>query len=84
MSGPVTASGLGFRLLGQGIGYSASPAMMRAAFAALGLTHTYDLADVPATDLGAAVAGLREEGVGGANVTTPHKWTVAALVDVLY
>ena len=81
MSERAPVSGLAFSLLGHGIGYSASPAMMRAAFAALGLPHTYDLHDLPATELAAGVAALREEGVGGANVTTPHKRTVAALVD---
>lgn len=74
-------SALAFRLLGQGIDYSASPAMMRAAFAALALPHTYDLADVAPADVKAAVEALREDGAGGANVTTPHKRSVAALVD---
>ncbi len=72
---------LAFRLLGQGIGYSASPSMMRAAFAALSLPHSYDLADVPPAELEDAVEALRVDGVGGANVTTPHKRTVATLVD---
>ena len=72
---------LAFRLLGQGIGYSASPAMMRAAFAALSLPHTYDLTDIAATAVPAVVASLRADGAGGANVTTPHKRIVAALVD---
>ena len=45
-SGPAVADGLTFRLLGPGIAYSASPAMMTAAFAALGLPHRYVLADV--------------------------------------
>jgi len=75
------STGLAFRLLGQGIDYSASPVMMRAAFAALALPHTYDLADVGASEVAAAVEGLRADGIGGANVTTPHKRPVAALVD---
>ena len=50
------SSVLTFRLLGQGIAYSASPAMMTAAFAALGLPHRYVLADVAADELPAAVA----------------------------
>lgn len=79
--GLVPTDQLAFRLLGQGIAYSASPAMMRAAFAALALPYTYDLADVTAADVAAAVEALRDDGVGGANVTTPHKVTVAALVD---
>jgi shikimate dehydrogenase len=72
---------LTFRLLGHGIAYSASPAMMAAAFAALGLPHRYVLADVPPGEVPATVALLREPDAGGANVTTPHKAAVAALVD---
>jgi shikimate dehydrogenase len=72
---------LTFRLLGQGIAYSASPAMMSAAFAALGLPHRYVLADVAPEGVHAAVAALRESDVGGANVTTPHKLAVAQLMD---
>lgn len=72
---------LTFRLLGHGIAYSASPAMMNAAFDALGLPHRYVLADVSDEDVPAAVAGLRAADAGGANVTVPHKAAVAALVD---
>ena len=78
--GRVTARCSGSRLLGQGIAYSASPAMMAAAFAALGLPHRYAIADVAPADLPAAVAALRAPDVGGANVTTPHKAAVAHLV----
>lgn len=76
-------TGLTFRLLGQGIAYSASPAMMAAAFETLGLPHRYLLADVPAEAVPDAVASLRAPDVGGANVTVPHKAAVAALVDDL-
>jgi shikimate dehydrogenase len=72
---------LTFRLLGHGIAYSASPAMMTAAFAALDLPHRYVLADIPAEAVPATVAGLRAADCGGANVTVPHKAAVAALVD---
>jgi shikimate dehydrogenase len=72
---------LTFQLLGSGIAYSASPTMQNAAFAALGLPHRYVLADVPAEEVRAAVAELRTDGFGGANVTVPHKAAVAALVD---
>ena len=72
-----------FRLLGHGIAYSASPAMQAAAFAALGLPHRYELADVPPDGLDAALAALREPGSGGANVTTPHKVAVAERCDEL-
>jgi shikimate dehydrogenase len=72
-----------FRLLGQGIAYSASPAMQAAAFAALGLPHRYELADIPPEGVDAAMASLREPGSGGANVTTPHKVAVAERCDEL-
>lgn len=75
------ADGLTFRLLGEGIAYSASPAMMNAAFGALGLPHRYVLADVPAAGVPATVEALRAADSGGANVTVPHKAAVAALVD---
>jgi shikimate dehydrogenase len=70
-------------LLGHHIGYSASPAMHNAAFAALGLDARYDLADVPSEGLEDALAGLRGPGRLGANVTQPHKMAVCGLVDAL-
>jgi shikimate dehydrogenase len=68
-------------LLGHHIGYSASPAMHNAAFAALGMDARYELADVSPPDLPAAVDALRGEGRIGANVTQPHKLAVCELVD---
>lgn len=70
-------------LLGQYIGYSASPAMHKAAFAACGIDARYELADIDAVELHAAVERLREPGALGANVTTPHKLAVCDLVDAL-
>lgn len=77
------ADPLTFRLLGHGIAYSASPAMLAAAFAALGLPHRYELADVPPEAIDEAVGALRDRSCGGANVTTPHKLAVAARCDAL-
>ena len=74
---------LTFRLLGQGIAYSASPAMMAAAFEAMGLPHRYELADLPPERVDEAVERLRTPGRGGANVTTPHKLAVADRCDAL-
>jgi shikimate dehydrogenase len=68
-------------LLGHRIGYSASPAMHNAAFAAAGLDAAYELRDVPASDLQPAVAELRHEPALGANVTQPHKVEAMRLVD---
>lgn len=70
-------------LLGHGIGYSASPAMHNAAFAALGMDARYELADVPPDGLADAVAALRDPDRLGANVTQPHKVAVCDLVDGL-
>jgi shikimate dehydrogenase len=69
------------KLLGRHIYYSASPAMQSAAFAALGVPHTYELADVPVDGLPEAVAALRNEECLGANVTVPHKGAVLSLLD---
>ncbi|HEY7025785.1 MAG TPA: hypothetical protein VH371_12585 [Candidatus Limnocylindrales bacterium] len=68
-------------LLGEHISYSASPAMHMAAFAALGLDHRYELADVTADQLPAAVDQLRNEEFLGANVTVPYKTAVLDMVD---
>lgn len=69
------------KLIGDHITYSASPAMHAAAFAALGVSHTYELADVSAEELPGAVAALRSGDVIGANVTVPHKAAVIDHVD---
>jgi len=57
--------------------------MQNAAFRALDLDWTYDLLDVPARELPAALRRLREPGVAGANVTIPHKQAVMQHMDVL-
>ena len=70
-------------LLGEGIGYSASPAMHNAAFTALDLDARYELRDVDTLSLADEVAALLDDGRIGANVTTPHKIAVCELVDDL-
>jgi shikimate dehydrogenase len=70
-------------LLGHHIGYSASPAMHNAAFAALGMDVRYELADVGPEGLADAVDALRGPRRIGANVTQPHKLAVCELVDEL-
>ncbi len=70
-------------LLGHRIGYSASPAIHNAAFAALGIDARYEIADVDAAGLPAAIAALRDDGRLGANVTQPHKLAACDLVDTL-
>jgi shikimate dehydrogenase len=70
-------------LLGQDIGYSASPAMHNAAFAALGMDVRFELRDVGPSDLWREVDALREGDRIGANVTKPHKIAVIEMVDEL-
>ena len=70
-------------LLGQDIGYSASPAMHNAAFASIGVDARYELRDVDTMSLADEVAALLDDGRLGANVTKPHKIAVCQLVDEL-
>ncbi len=60
-------------LIGRGIAHSASPAMQAAAFAAMALDHTYELADVSGPRMPATVRVLRSRAFLGANVTVPYK-----------
>jgi shikimate dehydrogenase len=68
-------------LLGDGIGYSASPAIHNAAFAALGIDARYELRDVDSLALPDEVAALLDDDRIGANVTQPYKLAVCELVD---
>ncbi len=68
-------------LLGHPVAHSLSPAMHNAAFAALGLPHTYEIRDVPADRLAAAIDALRGDEWLGANVTVPHKETALRSMD---
>ncbi|MHB1134377.1 MAG: shikimate dehydrogenase [Chloroflexota bacterium] len=70
-------------LLGQPIAHSLSPAMHNAALAVLGLDWRYDLLEINAAGLPAAVARLRADDCLGANVTIPHKETIIPLLDGL-
>ena len=55
--------------------------MHNAAFRAIGLDWTYELLDVSPGDLPAALKGLRQPDVAGANVTIPHKQAVMQHLD---
>ena len=59
-------------LLGHGIGYSASPAIHNAAFAALELDARYELRDVTADTLAAEVDALRSSDRIGAMLRPIH------------
>jgi shikimate dehydrogenase len=68
-------------LLGHPVAHSLSPHMQNAAFAARGLDWAYVALDVPPERLADVVRGLATAGFAGANVTAPHKLTVAELCD---
>lgn len=57
--------------------------MHTAAFRAAGLRGTYEARRVPAGDLPAALAGLRQPGVLGANLSLPHKEAALPWLDDL-
>ncbi len=69
-------------VLGWPVAHSRSPAMHRAAFAALGLGDwSYQLLPVPPALLAETVRSLGAAGFVGANVTIPHKEAALALAD---
>ncbi|MCL5995751.1 MAG: shikimate dehydrogenase [Chloroflexi bacterium] len=69
-------------LIGFPVAHSQSPRMQGAAFAAAGLDWTYELWTTPLDELHARVQSIREDGgIGGANVTIPHKQNVMPHLD---
>lgn len=63
--------------------HSLSPLMHRAAFRFAGLSGDYHAIRVSPPELSGAVAGLRRDGVLGANLSLPHKEAVLPLLDDL-
>ena len=61
--------------------HTRSPAMHRAAYAALGLNADYAVFDVAPADLAAAMKTFRAKGLRQLAVSIPHKESVLALVD---
>lgn len=76
-------SPLRFAVIGDPVSHSKSPAMQGAAFAALGLPHTYEALRTTDDELPGVVQALREGRFAGLNVTVPHKTAVLALADEL-
>lgn len=68
-------------LIGNPVEHSRSPKMHNGAFAALGLDHIYELWQTEDDEVAVRVASIREQGIGGANVTVPHKQAVMPYLD---
>lgn len=71
-----------FAVVGSPISHSKSPGMHGAAYAALGLDHTYEALETSVEDLPLRFAALRAGELTGINVTVPHKQRALALADV--
>lgn len=86
MSGAPWAPGSAIRLagvIGHPVRHSLSPTIHNSAFRAMGLDWFYGAFEVAPGRGGAAVEAMRTLGLGGLNVTMPHKADVAAAVDRL-
>ena len=62
-------------------GHTRSPAMHTAAYAALGLAARYEVFDIPAEGLAAAIAEARARGVRQLAVSLPHKESIIPHLD---
>ena len=71
-----------FAVIGSPIAHSKSPKMHAAAYAALGLDHTYEKIETSADELPLRIDALRAGELAGINVTVPHKQRALALADV--
>jgi len=72
-----------FALVGRPVRGSLSPAMHNAALVAGGIPVRYEAWDVPEDELAGIFAGAADRGLGGVNVTVPHKVAAAGLCDEL-
>ncbi len=70
-------------IFGYPLGHSMSPALQQAALDEYALDALYEAWPTPPDRLAEAVAGLREPGCYGANVTVPHKEAVMGMLDRL-
>lgn len=70
-----------YALVGHPLGFSLSPAMHEAAFAAHGIDARYVLRPTPPDALDAVFDALRSGELDGVNVTVPHKVAAASLVE---
>ena len=72
-----------YGVVGSPIGQSLSPPMHEAAFRRLGIEAAYLPFAVPSAELTDFLVAARLSGVGGLNVTIPHKRAVLPLLDSL-
>jgi len=70
-----------YGVLGDPIRHSRSPIMIGRAFREMGINAAYAAFRVEPQDLSAAMQGIRALGLGGANVTIPHKIEVMRYLD---
>jgi shikimate dehydrogenase len=70
-----------FGIFGGSVGHSLSPAMHNAAFSAIGFPGHYLPFDVSPEHLHDAVRAISAFGIGGVNITIPHKERVGAMLD---
>lgn len=68
-------------LLGHPLGHSRSPEMHKRALAHCNLQGSYELIDVPESELASTVQRLKDEGYAGFNVTIPYKEKIMSLLD---
>jgi len=72
-----------FGIFGDPIGHSLSPVIHNAAFQSLNLPYYYVPFHVPKERLKEAVSGMAALGIGGINVTIPHKEAIIPFLDKL-
>ncbi len=70
-----------YGVIGDPIGHSKSPLMLNRAFRETGVNGVYAAFHVKPEQLEDAIAGVRGLGIGGLNVTIPHKVRVMAYLD---
>ena len=80
---PITGATRIYGVTGWPVEHSLSPLMHNAAFAALGMDAVYVPFPIAPEALDSAVRGLFAAGLGGLNVTVPHKEAMLSVVDDL-
>lgn len=70
-----------YAVIGDPIAHSLSPVMQNWFISQFGLNAVYAAFHVRNEGLAAAIAGMKALGIGGFNVTVPHKEAVLSLVD---